>query len=113
MRTPQVSFASLQKEWKRKLISTSCLLDEKYRTGRIFSALYEKIKCKQTWNTILGSDGESAAWIPVRSRSAEESTSGLHWDTDFPHKVRCGFLVPGRAYDWEDEKSPEIGISGT
>ena len=67
------------------------LLDEKYRTGRIFSVFMKKLNVTNL---------ESCA-----SRISGREHFGAAWEED-PHKVRCGFWS-GNGYDWGDEKAPE------
>ena len=79
------------------------LLDEKYRTGRIFSVFMKKLNVNSLeYNFRI--NGEICL-DPCASRISGREHFGAPWDTD-PHKVRCGFWS-GEGYDWEDEKSPE------
>ena len=79
------------------------LLDEKYRTGRIFSVFMKKLNVTNLeYNFKI--NGEISL-DPCASRISGREHFGAAWEED-PHKVRCGFWS-GNGYDWGDEKAPE------
>ena len=79
------------------------LLDEKYRTGRIFSVFMKKLNVTNLeYNFKI--NGEIYL-DPCASRISGREHFGAAWEED-PHKVRCGFWS-GNGYDWGDEKAPE------
>ena len=79
------------------------LLDEKYRTGRIFSVFMKKLNVTNLeYNFKI--NGEIYL-DPCASRISGREHFGAEWEED-PHKVRCGFWS-GNGYDWGDEKAPE------
>ena len=79
------------------------LLDEKYRTGRIFSVFMKKLNVTNLeYNFKI--NGEIYL-DPCASRISGRERFGAAWEED-PHKVRCGFWS-GNGYDWGDEKAPE------
>lgn len=79
-------------------------MDEKYRTGRVFSAFIKKLNVSDLeYNFKI--DGKVIQDSCAHRIIGREKFGVLPEDS--PHKVRCGFLSP-RAFDWENETAPKL-----